>query len=50
MEKQINIISSYGAVYDAANSSDTGWATSSSQAVRVYSPHNPQIIDDGELE
>ena len=43
------IISDYGAVYDAANSADTGWATSSQQAVRVYSPHNPQIIDNGEL-
>lgn len=44
------IISDYGAVYDAANTSDNGWATSPSEAVRVYSPHNPQIIDDGELE
>lgn len=44
------IISGYGAVYDSANSSDNGWATSPSEAVRVYSPHNPQIIDDGELE
>ena len=43
------IISDYGAVYDSANSADTGWATTPSQAVRVYSPHNPPIIDDGEL-
>lgn len=45
MEKQINT----RVLSKIDTQSNWDMATSSSQAVGVYSPHNPQIIDDGEL-